>query len=117
MKTQGEIEGAICQNMRRLQQEFLGRGPRNVYAHLLDDIILVRLKGVLTAVEVTLINSDRGKSLLKEVREELMKTVRPLMEKMVEEVANVAVIGLHHDISTSGDEVVLFTLASAPCVR
>jgi len=51
MKTRGEIEAAICQEMSRFQQEFMGRGPKDIHAHLIGDLVLVRLRGVLTNAE------------------------------------------------------------------
>ena len=49
MKTQGEIEAAICQGMSRFEQEYMGRGPKEIRTHLIDDLVVVRLQGVLTA--------------------------------------------------------------------
>jgi uncharacterized protein YbcI len=43
MKTQGEIEAAICQGMSRFQQEYMGRGPKDIRAHLIGDLLVVRL--------------------------------------------------------------------------
>jgi uncharacterized protein YbcI len=61
---------------------------------------------------------EKGRDLLKQVRTQLIETARPLLEEMVQEVAGVAVVSLHHDISTlTGEEVVLFTLAESPLVR
>jgi uncharacterized protein YbcI len=41
-----------------------------------------------------------------------------MMEAMLQEITGVKVVSLHHDISTStGEEVVLFTLAEAPLFR
>jgi uncharacterized protein YbcI len=40
------------------------------------------------------------------------------MEAMVQEITGVKVLTLHHDISTTtGEEVVLFTLAESPIHR
>jgi uncharacterized protein YbcI len=40
------------------------------------------------------------------------------LEEMVHNITGVKVVSLHHDISTvTGEEVVLFTLASAPAYR
>jgi uncharacterized protein YbcI len=121
MKTQGEIEAAICKGMSHFEQDYMGRGPKNVQAHVLGNLIVVRLQGVLTAAEQQLVkslSSDKGRDLLKEVRTQLMETARPLMEAMVQEAAGVKVLSLHHDISTvTGEEVVLFTLAEAPSFR
>lgn len=121
MKTQGEIEAAICEGMSRFEQEYMGRGPKAIHCHLLDDLLVVRLKGVLTAAEQNLVKAlpaDKGRDLLKQVRTHLMETARPFMEAMVEQVTAVKVVSLHHDISTTtGEEVVLFTLASAVLYR
>src|SRR5271155_2017761 len=111
MKTQGEIEAAICQGMSHFEQDYMGRGPKNIHAHLIGDLLVVRLHGVLTAAEQQLVkslSSEKGRDLLKEVRTQLMETARPLMEAMVQEVTGVQVLNLHHDISTvTGEEVVL----------
>lgn len=121
MKTQGEIEAAICEGITRFEQEYMGRGPKDIRAHLLGDLLVVRLKGVLTAAEQHLVRSlpaEKGRDLLKQVRTHLIETARPLMEDMVEKVTGVKVVSLHHDISTtSGEEVVLFALESVPQFR
>jgi uncharacterized protein YbcI len=121
MKTQGEIERAISEGMTRFEQEYMGRGPKDVHAHLIDDLILVRLKGVLTAAEQHLVKTlpaEKGRDLLKEVRCHLIEVARPTMETMVQEITGVQVVSLHHDISTlTGEEVVLFTLAEPPLCR
>jgi uncharacterized protein YbcI len=121
MKSQGEIEAAICEGLRRFEQEYMGRGPKDIRAHLIDDLLVVRLEGVLTAAEQHLVKSlpaDKGRDLLKQVRTHLIETARPLMEAMVQGVTGVQVVSLHHDISTvSGEEVILFTLAGLPAFR
>jgi uncharacterized protein YbcI len=121
MKSQGEIEAAICEGISRFEQDYMGRGPKDIHAHLLDDLLVVRLKGVLTAAEQHLVQSlpaEKGRDLLKQVRTHLIETARPLMEAMVQEITGVKVLSLHHDISTvTGEEVVLFTLADSPLFR
>jgi len=121
MKTRGEIEAAVCEGISRFQQEFMGRGPKDIRTHLLEDLLVVRLQGVLTAAEQHLVNAlepDKGRDLLKQVRTHLMETARPIVEAMISEITGVKVRSLHHDISTvTGEEVVLFTLAEPPAVR
>jgi uncharacterized protein YbcI len=121
MKTQGEIEGAICEGISRFEQDYMGRGPKDIHAHLIGDLLLVRLKGVLTAAEQQLVKSltpEKGRDLLKQVRTHLIETARPIMEAMVLEVTGRKVLSVHHDISTlTGEEVVLFTLAGSPLFR
>jgi uncharacterized protein YbcI len=109
MKTQGEVGAAICEGASRFEQEHMGRGPKDIRAHLLGDVVLVRLQGVLRAAEQHLLKSlppEKGRDLLKQVRTHLIETARPLMEAMVEGITGVKVLSLHHDISTkTGEEV------------
>jgi uncharacterized protein YbcI len=121
VKSQGEIEAAIADGISRFEQEYMGRGPKDIHAHLLGDLVVVRLRGVLTAAEQQLVKTlpaEKGRDLLKQVRTHLIETARPLMEAMVEEATGVKIVSLHHDISTvTGEEVVLFTLAELPAFR
>jgi uncharacterized protein YbcI len=121
MRTQGELEAAICEGISRFEQDYMGRGPKHVHAHLLGDFLVVRLQGVLTAAEQHLVKSlsaEKGRDLLKQVRTHLIETARPVMEAMVEKVTGVKVVTMHHDISTiTGEEVVVFTLARSPDFR
>ncbi len=121
MKTQGEIEAAVCDGMARFQQDYMGRGPKDLHAHLIGDLLVIRLRGVLTVAEQQLVKvlpSEKGRDLLKQVRTHLIETARPVLEALIQEVTGVPVVSLHHDISTvAGEEVVLFTLARPPLVR
>ena len=121
MKTQGEIEAAICQGIARFQQEYMGRGPKDIHTHLIGDLLVVRLQGVLTAAEQQLVKTlpaEKGRDLLKQVRTQLIETARPVLETLVHEVTGIRALSLHHDISTvTGEEVVLFTLVRAPSFR
>jgi uncharacterized protein YbcI len=84
-------------------------------------LVVVRLRGVLTAAEQKLVKTlppEKGRDLLKQVRSQLIEIARPTMEAMVKEITGVGVMSLHHDISTtSGEEVVLFTLSAPPSFR
>ena len=99
----------------------MGRGPKNIHTHLIGDLLVVRMRGVLTAAEQQLVKSlsaEKGRDLLKQVRTHLIETARPIMEAMVGEITGVKVVTMHHDISTiTGEEVVLFTLARSPDCR
>jgi uncharacterized protein YbcI len=121
MKTQGEIEAAVSDGIARFEQEYMGRGPKDIHTHLIGDLLIVRLKGVLTVAEQRLVASlpaEKGRDLLKQVRIHLVETARPVMESMIQNVTGTKVVSLHHDISTvTGEEVVLFTLANSPVVR
>ena len=121
MKTQGEMEAAICSGIRRFEQDYMGRGPKDVRAHLVGDLLVVRLTEVLTAAEQHLAQSlpaEKGRDLITQVRTHLVETARPILETMIEEATGVKALTMHHDISTvTGEEVLVFALAAPPCPR
>jgi uncharacterized protein YbcI len=121
MRTLGELEAAICAGVSRFEQDYMGRGPKDIHTRLLGDLLVVRLQGVLTAAEQHLaqtLPAEKGRDLLKQVRTHLVETARPVLEAMVRDVTGVKVLSLHHDISTvTGEEVLLFTLAKTPDYR
>jgi uncharacterized protein YbcI len=139
MKSQGEIEAAVCDGVSRFQQEFVGRGPRDIRAHLLDNLLVVHLQGVLTPAERQLIsprlaadghghghgNGDglghdggNGRALLKQFRAHVVAAGRPRLEELVEAATGVKLVSVHHDISTvTGEEVLVFSLAASPACR
>ena len=95
MKTQGEIEAAVCEGIGRFQQEYMGRGPRSIHTHLIGDLLVVRLQGVLTAAEQQLVKTlqaEKGRGLLKQVRTQLMETARPALEAMVRDITGAEVV-------------------------
>jgi uncharacterized protein YbcI len=121
LKTQGEMEASICQCVSKFEYEFMGRGPKDIHAHLLDDLLIVRLQGVLTAAEqqlVKILPVDKGRDLLKQVRSHLIEIARPKLEAIVRDITGVNPVSMHHDISTvTGEEVVIFSLESSPNYR
>ena len=121
MKTRGEIEAAICKGMSLFEQEYMGRGPKEIRTHLIDNMLVVRLQGVLTAAEqhlVATLPAEKGRDLLKQVRSQLVEIARPTLEKLVLEITGIKPCSLHHDISTvTGEEIVIFTLAEIPQCR
>jgi len=122
-RSQGEIEAAVCDAVARFQQEYMGRGPQHVHAHLVDNRVFVHLEGVLTAAERRLLDgagtgNGRGADLLKQLRSHLVLAGRPVLEALVRDAAGAAPISVHHDISpVTGEEVIVLTLASAPATR
>jgi uncharacterized protein YbcI len=120
MKTQSEIEAAICEGIAHFEQENRGRGPKDIHAYLLGDFVVIRLLGLLTPAEQQLarVPSDKERDLLKQVRCHLIETAKPLIQAMVQDITCVKVVSLHHDISkVTGEAFVVLTLAEPPCCR
>ncbi|MEJ7592256.1 MAG: Na-translocating system protein MpsC family protein [Planctomycetaceae bacterium] len=116
--TQAESEAAICDGIIRFQDEYLGWRSERIHAHLIKDMLIVRIMGVLTLAERQLGKSaspERGRDLIKQTRKQLLELARPMLESLVHEAAGVKVRSMHHDISTvTGEEVVVFSLTEAP---
>ena len=86
MKTQEKSNPPFVKAVTRFEQDYMGRGPKDIHTHLLGDLLVVRLQGVLTAAEQQLVKSlsaEKGRDLLKQVRTHLIETARPVMEAMV----------------------------------
>ncbi|MBI4523734.1 MAG: DUF2294 domain-containing protein [Deltaproteobacteria bacterium] len=111
MKTKGEIEADISDAMVKFEMEYMGRGPREARTHVIEDMILVRLKGVLTPAEQQLTKSADGVELIKKMRASLIENARPLLAEVIGGITGTKILGLHTDISTvAGERVIVFVL-------
>lgn len=111
-------EKEITQAIIRFEKEFMGRGPLNGKTYLFDDLVLVRLKDVLTPAEHKLAEvqgKERGRNLIKQMRQELIEQGRPLLDAVVKDILGLEVVSLHTDISAkTGERIIVFTLEKEP---
>ena len=121
-KTKGQTEAEISKAIIRFEKEYMGRGPDETKTYILGDMVIVRLRGVLTPAEKQLARSDdslnKGRALIKQVRIELLEKARPLLENIIQNILTIKVTSMHTDISTvTGERVIIFTLESAPQIE
>lgn len=116
MPTKGQMEAEISDAVVRFEKEYMGRGPLETRTYIVEDLVICRLRGVLTKAEMQLVqsaNEERGRDLIKEVRIRLLEKGRPLLETVVESITAQKVVSLHTDISTvTGERMILFTMAN-----
>lgn len=116
-KTKGQIEAEVSDALTKFEKEHMGRGPLETKTYLIEDMIIVRLKGVLTKGEHSLVKSDRNvraRELIKQVRVELIENGRPMLEDIIRSLTRRRVRSLHTDISTvTGEKIIVFTLDRA----
>lgn len=123
MRSRGEIEAAVCGAVAGFQQDHLGRGPRDIQTRLVEDTLVVHLRGVLSVAEQRLIeghapSDGRGAELVRQLRSHLVLAARPVLEQLVAEATGSRPVNVHHDISiVTGEEVIVITLAVAPECR
>jgi len=118
MKTRGQLEADIGEAIICFQKEYMGRGPDETKTYLIDDIVLVRLRGVMTPAEKQLAGAEpdaHGRALIKQMRFELLEKSRQPISRIVEDITGRKVVSLHQDMSTIvGEQVILFTLDGCP---
>jgi len=111
----GELEATISEAMVKFEREYMGRGPTETRTYVFDDLVLVRMKGIITRAEHHLASADpsgRGRDLVKQSRTELLEKAKPMLIEIIVNTLGIQVISMHTDISIkSGERVILFTLA------
>ncbi len=117
-RTRKSVEGEISDAVVSFEKEFMGRGPLEIKTYLMDDLVIVRLKDVLTPAEKQLADSQDphdGRVIIKRMRHALLEKGRPLLEAVINDILGKRVISLHTDLSTkTGEKIVIFTLDSPP---
>jgi uncharacterized protein YbcI len=110
--TRGEVQASLANAIIQFEKDHLGRGPAEARAFIIEDMILVRLRGVLTPAEVSLAQTVKGHSLIKQVRRQLLEGSRPILDEIVQRVTGCRVVSLHTDISVkSAERIIVFTMA------
>jgi len=109
-QTKGQIEADISKAVVKFERDHMGRGPHEVRSHIIQDMILIRLKGVLTQAEKQLVKSE-GAELLKQVRSKLLEHSSDRLKEVVMGLTGCQVVSMHSDLSTRTEErIILFVL-------
>lgn len=109
--TRGQVEAAIATAISQFEREFLGRGPKESRAFLVQDMVLVRVRGVLSPAEQRLSEDAEGLLLLKQMRTRLIEGARAELVGIVESRGGVPVAAMHTDLSVAtGERVFVFVL-------
>lgn len=110
-RTKGEGETAIRNAVIKFEQEFMGRGPMDVKAFIIRDLVLVRLKGVLTQAERQLAKSSEGIEMVKAMRQNLISQGREKLCAQMNDITGTTVSGLFTDIDVGIEErIIVFSL-------
>lgn len=110
--SRSDLEAEISRAMIRFEKESMGRGPIETRTHILGDMVLIRLKGVLTQAEQKLARSctPRSSELIKQMRNELLNDQRPILEVLFKDILKAEVVSVHTDLSTkTGERVIVIT--------
>ncbi len=103
-QTKGTIEADIANAVVRFQREQQGRGPTEVRATLLGDLILVRCTGIFTPTEAHLAATEQGRRLIISARQELRAINRAEIEQIIGQLAGATVLRSYGDINVAAEE-------------
>jgi uncharacterized protein YbcI len=110
-RTKSEIEGAIRSAIIKFEQEFMGRGPDDVKTFVVQDLVVVRLKGVLTPAERQLAKTAEGIDMVKQLRQNLIALGRDKLCEQVNKITGAKTLALFTDIDVIiGERVFVFTV-------
>ena len=110
-QTKSEIEKAIRNAIIKFEQEFMGRGPDDVKTFVVRDLVVVRLKGVLTPAERQLAKTVEGVDMVKRLRQNLIALGRDKLCEQVNKITGAKTLALFTDIDVIiGERVFVFTV-------
>lgn len=110
--TKGQMEAEISNALISFEKEHMGRGPVEAKTYIIQDIVLIRLKGVLTPAETHLAEDDEGVQLVKQIRVKLLEKSRGILEDLITDITGCPIKSFHTDISTkTGERFIIITLS------
>jgi uncharacterized protein YbcI len=105
------MENSIRNAIIKFEQEFMGRGPEEVKAWIIRDLVVVRLKGVLTPAERQLAKTPDGVDMVKRMRQTLIAQGRDKLCEQVSDITGAKILTLFTDIDVQlGERVFVFTV-------
>ena len=114
MLSKGQMEARICEAFNRFEIDYMGRGPRQIKAYILQDMIIVRMVGFLSQSERKLAETAQGVEQIKKLRSMLFENAKADIEAMIIPIIQMDIVSIHSDVSTkSGEKIVLITLGSS----
>lgn len=110
--TKGQAEAKISEAVSKFEVEFMGRGPKQIRTMIIQDMIIIRLKGFLSQSEQKLAENIQGVELLKRVRTTLFESSRSYLENLINDIIETEIISMHSDVSTqTGEKIIVLTLS------
>jgi uncharacterized protein YbcI len=110
-KTKGQIEAAVTEAITKYERDQLGRGPKEAKSFIVENLVVVKLQGILSPAERQLSHEDDGVELIKQMRRRVIESCSDDLCGLVEEETGVEVVSMHADISArTGERVFVFTL-------
>jgi uncharacterized protein YbcI len=102
--TKGSIEAEVANAVVRFQREQQGRGPEDVRAHLIGELIVVRCSGIFTPTEAHLAATEEGRRLIRSARQELRAINHQEIEAAIAGIVGCKVVRSYGDVDVDAAE-------------
>jgi uncharacterized protein YbcI len=111
-RTKGQVEAAVTEAITQYERDHLGRGPKEAKTFIVENLVVIRLQGILSPAERQLSEEDDGVELLKQMRTRLIEGSSGDLRTLVTKETGVEVVSMHTDISArTGERIFVFSLA------
>jgi uncharacterized protein YbcI len=110
-KTKGQIEAAVTESITQLERDYLGRGPKEAKSFIVENLVVVKLQGILSPAERQLSHENGGVELIKKMRTRLIESSSDDLCGLVTDETGIDVVSMHTDISArTGERIFVFSL-------
>lgn len=104
--SRGALESEIANTITRFHREQQGRGPQDVHAFIVGEMVMVRCSGIFTVTEGKLSASDDGRKLISSARRELHSINHHESEALISQLCGCLVLRSYYDINVEAAEQV-----------
>lgn len=103
-RRQGELLSRISTEMVRTQKQYFGKGPTSAKSYMLDDFLIIVMRGGTTVAEQTMLEAHR-ETLVRNFRQEFENEMAERLTDMIEELTGRKVITYQSQILFEPDIV------------
>jgi uncharacterized protein YbcI len=109
----GDMLARLSDEMVRAKKQFFGRGPEQAKSYMLDDLLIVVMRGGLTTAEQTMLRFGR-ENLVREFRQLFENDMTKVLTGLVEQTTGRTVVNYQSQIMFDPDIIVeMFFFAEA----
>lgn len=101
----GELLTRLSNEMVRAQKKFFGKGPTSAKSYMLDDMLLIVMRGGFTTAEETMVQFDQ-QDLVRQFRQVFQNEMTDRLHRMVEDLTGRKVLTYQSQILFEPDVVI-----------
>lgn len=104
-KTKGQVAAEISEVVIKFKREHVGKGPKEVKSYIIDDMVVIRLKGVLTTYEQQLTDAPESIELIKRCRVCCLKNAQSILRDLLHNLLDVDITSFYVDVNPKIGEI------------